>query len=184
LLAGDAETGVSIMQMDAGLDTGPVLAQQKVAIAEDDDAGTVHDKLASLGAEMMVAVLADLRSGRLNAVAQPQAGASYARKVDKKETVLDWSRAAQDLERAVRAFRPSPGASTILNGESLKVWRARVREKEGEPGALLRADDGSLVIGCGRQALEVMEIQRPGGRRLPTAEFLRGRGLKPGTRFG
>jgi methionyl-tRNA formyltransferase len=184
LLAGDEETGVSIMQMDMGLDTGPVLAQQRVAIAEEDDGGTLHDKLASLGANMMLAALADLRAGRLNGVPQPQSGATYARKIDKKETVLDWSRAAKDLERQVRAFRPSPGASTILSGEPLKVWRARVREQQGQPGVLLRIDEGSLVIGCGHQALQVTEIQRPGGRRLPAAEFLRGREVQPGTRFG
>jgi methionyl-tRNA formyltransferase len=184
LLAGDAETGVSIMQMDMGLDTGPVLAQQRIAITEEDDAGTLHDKLASLGAEMMVAVLGNLHSSGLKGVPQPESGASYARKVEKKETLLDWSRPAPELEREVRAFRPSPGASTMLGGEPLKVWRARVREQEGEPGVLLCIDEGSLVIGCGRQALEVTEIQRPGGRRLPTAEFLRGREVEPGTRFG
>jgi methionyl-tRNA formyltransferase len=185
LLAGDAATGVSIMQMDAGLDTGALLAQQSVVIGGDDDAGTLHDKLASLGAEMMLAVLARLQSGPpLDAVPQPQSGVSYAHKVEKKEALLDWLRPAQELERQVRAFRPSPGASTMLNGEPLKVWRARVRAEEGAPGTLLCIDEGSLVIGCGRQALEVTEIQRPGGRRLATADFLRGRELEPGTRFG
>jgi len=98
--------------------------------------------------------------------------------------MLDWSRPAEELERAVRAFRPSPGASTRLGGDTIKVWRASEREEGGEPGLLLRIENGALIIGCGRNALQVTEIQRPGGRRLTTAEFLRGRALKPGTRFG
>jgi methionyl-tRNA formyltransferase len=172
------------MKMDAGLDTGPVLACQSVPIAVEDDAGTLGDRLAGLGAQMIVAALADLPQGHVRANAQSELGATYARKLEKAETVLDWSRPAEELERAVRAFRPSPGASTILEGEPIKLWRTRKRDGHGEPGVLLRVEGGALVIGCGRDALEVTEIQRSGGRRLPTAEFLRGRDLKPGTRFG
>jgi methionyl-tRNA formyltransferase len=184
LLAGDLETGISIMKMDAGLDTGPVLAQKSIPIIAEDDAGSLHDKLAALGAQMIVAALADLASGRADAVPQSESYATYARKIEKGETMLDWARPADELQRAVRAFRPSPGASTRLGGDAIKLWRASEREEGGEPGLLLRIDDGALVIGCGRNALEVTEIQRPGGRRLKTAEFLRGRALKPGTRFG
>lgn len=184
LLAGDLETGISIMKMDAGLDTGPVLARKSIPITAEDDAGTLHDRLAALGAEMVVAALADLPAEQAGALPQSESDATYARKIEKEETVLDWSRPAEELVRAVRAFRPSPGASTVLDRDSLKVWRARERDERGEPGVLLRADDGGLVIGCGRNALEVTEIQRPGGRRLATAEFLRGRALKPGSRFG
>jgi methionyl-tRNA formyltransferase len=184
LLAGDAETGISIMKMDAGLDTGPVLARKGLPITAEDDAGSLHDKLAALGAQMIVAALADVASGQALAVPQPESHATYARKIEKGEATLDWSRPAEELERAVRAFRPSPGASTMLGGDSIKVWRASEREESGGSGLLLRIDDGALVIGCGRNALRVTEIQRPGGRRLTTAEFLRGRALKPGTRFG
>jgi methionyl-tRNA formyltransferase len=184
LLAGDLETGISIMKMDVGLDSGPVLARKSVPIAAKDDAGSLHDRLAALGAQMVVAALADLQAEQARAVPQSESDVTYARKIEKAETVLDWSRPAEDLDRAVRAFRPLPGASTMLGRESIKVWRARERDERGEPGVLLRVDDGALVIGCGRNVLEVTEIQRPGGRRLATAEFLRGRPLKPGTRFG
>jgi methionyl-tRNA formyltransferase len=182
--AAPIETGISIMKMDAGLDTGPVLARKSIPITAEDDAGTLHDRLAALGAEMVVAALADLPAEQAGALPQSESDATYARKIEKEETVLDWSRPAEELVRAVRAFRPSPGASTVLDRDSLKVWRARERDERGEPGVLLRVDDGGLVIGCGRNALEVTEIQRPGGRRLATAEFLRGRALKPGSRFG
>jgi methionyl-tRNA formyltransferase len=184
LLAGDRESGVSIMKMDAGLDTGPVLAQRRVPITQDEDAGTLHDKLAALGAELMAATLADMHAGRVRPVPQPEAGASYARKMEKKETALNWSRPAVELERAVRAFRPSPGAATSLEGEPLKIWRARVLTESGAPGVLLRVSEDAIVVGCGEDALEVTELQRPGGRRLLAADFLRGRALQPGARFG
>ena len=132
---------------------------------------------------MVVAALADLPAREAGALHQSESEATYARKIEKAEAVLDWSRPAEELERAVRAFRPSPGASTMLGRESIKVWQARVRDERGEPGVLLRVD-GALVVGCGRSALEVTEIQRPGGRRLAAAEYLRGRALKPGMRFG
>jgi len=184
LLAGDRETGVSIMRMDAGLDTGPVLAQRSVPIAEDEDAGTLHDKLAALGADMMAMTLAELQEGRARAVPQPEAGVTYARKIEKEEARLDWSRSAVELERVVRAFRPSPGAYSSLEGEPLKIWRARVRDDRGAPGAVLRVQDNAIVVGCGQGALEVTELQRPGARRLHAAEFLRGRALAPGSRLG
>jgi methionyl-tRNA formyltransferase len=183
LLAGDLETGISIMKMDRGLDTGPVVAWESIPIAAEDDAGSLHGKLAALGARMIVAALEDVGSGKSVVLPQSESLATYARKISKAETVLDWSRPADELERAVRAFRPSPGASTTLGGDSVKVWRASERDERGEPGVLLRVDDGALVIGCARRALAVTEIQRPGGRRLTTAEFLRGHALKPGTRF-
>jgi methionyl-tRNA formyltransferase len=184
LLEGDRQTGVSIMRMDAGLDTGPVLAQHGIPIEEDDDAGTLHDKLAALGAEMMVATLASLDHGPMHAQPQSQAGATYARKIQKEETRLDWSRSAANLVRAVRAFRPSPGAFSLLDGEPIKIWRAGVREDRGAPGTVLCVQEDAIVVGCGQGALEVTELQRPGGRRLRAAEFLRGRTLAPGSRFG
>jgi methionyl-tRNA formyltransferase len=184
LLEGDRQTGVSIMRMDAGLDTGPVLAQHGVPIDENDDAGTLHDKLAALGAEMMEATLASLQEGQAQATPQPQEGATYARKIRKEETRLDWSRPAAELARAVRAFRPSPGAFSLLEGEPLKIWRAVARDDRGVPGTVLRVQVDAIVVGCGQGALEVTELQRPGGRRLRAAEFLRGRTLAAGSHFG
>lgn len=180
LLAGDRETGVSIMQMNAGLDTGPVLLQKKIAIAPDDDAETLHEKLAALGAAAIVEALVDRQAGRARALPQSADGITYARKIDKREIYLDWTRPAIELERAVRAFRP---AVASLNGERLRLWRARVVEGHGLPGELLRAGP-DLTIACGEQALMVSELQRPGGKRLAAAEFLRGRPLAPGVRFG
>lgn len=183
LLAGDRETGVSIMQMDAGLDTGPVLAQRRMPIAVTDDAGTLHDKLAALGAEAIVEALGELEAGRLRPLAQPREGVTYAPKLDKGEGLIDWRRSAAEIERMVRAFRPAPGAFTLLDNEPLKLWRARVLPGRGVPGTLLRADE-TLTVACGDAALEIEELQRAGGRRVSAAAFLRGRALPPGTRFG
>jgi methionyl-tRNA formyltransferase len=183
LLAGDQQTGVSIMRMDAGLDTGPVLAQRAVDIDAADDAGTLHDKLALVGAALMVDTLKELQTGRSRAVAQPEAGTTYARKITKADTVVDWSRSAVELERAVRAFRPGPGAAVMHEGESIKIWSAGVVQGKATPGHVLRADE-LLVVACGKDALGIAELQRPGGRRMPAAEFLRGRPLAPGSRFG
>lgn len=179
LLAGDRETGISIMQMDAGLDTGPVLLRKPLAIEAADDAQTLHDKLAALGAAAIVEALAALGAGRLRGEPQPPEGATYARKIDKAEARLDWSRPAAELERAVRAFHP---AATQLGGEPLRVWRARVAHGQGTPGQVLAAAT-SLQVACGEGALELLELQRAGGRRMAAAEFLRGRPLDPGTRF-
>jgi len=183
LLAGDRETGVSIMQMEAGLDTGPVLARRAIPIAADEDAGSLHDKLADLGAEEIVAVLAQLQRGQRCAVPQTAAGVTYAAKIGREETTLDWARPAAELERAVRAFRPSPGAVTRVGGEALKVWRARIAAGSGSPGTLLEAGT-SLLVACGEQALAIDEVQRPGGRRMAAHEFLRGHALQAGMRLG
>jgi len=182
LLAGDAETGVSIMQMDAGLDTGPVLRQQRLPIAPDSDAGTLHDALAALGASEIVAALADLDAERARAVPQPPDGVTYAGKIEKRDTRLDWSRPAPELERAVRAFRPAPGAFALLDGEPVKIWRGRVVDGNGEPGSVLDRQE-NIVIACGERALAVSELQRAGGRRQAAAEYLRGHPLAAGARF-
>ncbi len=182
LLAGDAETGVSIMHMDQGLDTGPVYAQRRLSIGPDDDAGTLHDRLADIGAEALLAVLDDLAAGRARAVPQPAEGATYARKIDKAETWLDWTRPAEELERAVRAFRPAPGAATRLADEPLKVWRATRIERAGAPGSVIERQ-GALHVACGRGALSIEEVQPAGKRRMPVAEFLRGHSLEAGARF-
>ena len=183
LLAGDRETGISIMSMDAGLDTGPVLLRKAIPITSDDDAGSLHDKLAALGAEAIVVALAEIESGRSHAAAQAADGVTSARKIDKGEARLDWSKPALELERAVRAFRPAPGAYGLLEGEPLKIWRARVVEASGQPPGALRAHGDELVVACGAGALAVSELQRAGARRLSAAEFLRGRPLSPGLRL-
>jgi methionyl-tRNA formyltransferase len=182
ILAGDRETGVSIMQMDAGLDTGPVLAQQRVPIARDDDAASLHDKLAVLGAQMMAAALIDIGAGHARPRPQPSEGATYARKIDKREALIDWQRPADEIERAVRAFNPSPGASAQLDGETVKLWRASLAAGNGSPGEILQAGP-ELIIACGEGALALGELQRSGGKRLDAAAFLRGRALVPGARF-
>jgi methionyl-tRNA formyltransferase len=182
LLAGDAKTGISIMQMDAGLDTGPVLLQKRIPITPADDTGTLYNKLAALGAETMAAVLADIGAGRARPSPQHESGATYAPKITKAETRLNWARPARELERAIRAFRPAPGAFALLDGEPVKIWRAEVFDATGEPGRL-RLADGKLVAACGEQALAISELQRGGARALSAAEFLRGRPLSAGARF-
>ena len=183
LLAGDSETGVSIMQMDAGLDTGPVLARRVIGIDPHDDAGTLHDKLAETGAEAMVETLERMAHGEARALPQSESGVSYAAKINKDELSLDWARPAVELERKVRAFRPAPGAMTRLGDEALKIWRARVADQSGDPGTVLDAGD-ALLVACGEQALAIEELQRTGGKRLTAADFLRGQRVAPGARLG
>jgi methionyl-tRNA formyltransferase len=184
LLAGDEQTGITIMRMDAGLDTGPMYAQRAIPITGHDDSGTLHERLASLGAQLMVEVLAELVAGRAQATAQPTEGVTYASKIEKSDSRLDWSRPAPELERAVRAFRPAPGASTSLGGEPVKIWGAHTSAESGEPGRVLAADNHGVSIACGRGALVVTELQRAGGRRLAASEFLRGKALHAGERAG
>lgn len=183
LLAGDAETGITIMQMDEGLDTGPILEQRRIPIGAQDDAQTLHDRLAALGAEMIVRTLADIAAGRARAVPQPSEGVSYAPKIAKEETVIDWSEPCAQIERRIRALRPAPGARTLLRGEPLKLWRAECVDASGASGTVLVAAD-ALVIACGQGALAVRELQLAGGRRLAAAEFLRGHPLAAGERLG
>ncbi len=183
LLAGDRETGITIMRMDAGLDTGPVLAQERVAIETDDDAQTLHDKLAVLGARMIVEVLAAAAGGRARAVPQPQWGFTYARKLEKRDTDIDWQTPAVQVERLVRALRPSPGAVARLRGEALKIWRARAHAASGNAGTVLSANRDGVLIACGWGALLATELQRAGGKRLAADEFLRGFPIVPGERL-
>jgi len=184
LLAGDRETGITIMQMDAGLDTGAMLLRYPLAIAADDDAQTLHDKLAALGAEAIVRALADAAAGRAQPVPQPQAGATYARKIGKNEAELDWSKPCAELERGLRALRPAPGARSRLRGEPIKFWRAHCVAQSGSPGTVLRSDRDGVLIACGEGALLVSELQRAGGTRLAAADFLRGCPIEAGERLG
>ena len=184
LLAGDRETGITIMQMDAGLDTGPMLAQHHLAIAPQDDAGSLHDKLAALGAEAIVRALAELAAGRVRALPQPAEGVTYAQKIGAQEAEIDWTRSCSEIERSLRALRPSPGARTRLRGESLKLWRAACAQEGGAPGEVLASGADGVLVACGEGALRVTELQRAGGKRLPAAEFLRGCAIGKGEQLG
>ncbi|MDR2788522.1 MAG: methionyl-tRNA formyltransferase [Candidatus Accumulibacter sp.] len=182
ILAGDAESGVCVMQMDAGLDTGPVLRREHLPIAADETAGSLHDKLAGLGARLIVETLADLPGAP---VAQPDVGVTYAAKIGKAETPLDWRSSAERLERKVRAFNPFPGAVAILDGVPIKVWRAvcRADEPSGAPGDVVSAGPDGIVVACGEGVLLLTELQKAGGRRLPAARFLSGHPVRPGATF-
>ena len=173
--AGDRETGITLMQMDEGLDTGPMLLAEATAIGPDDTAGSVHDQLASIGARLCVQALHDAAAGRLRPVPQPAAGTSYAPKIDKTEGLLDWAQPAALLERRIRAFDPAPGCSFELQGQRIKVWRARVVESHGaEVGARIDAGDASRwLIGCSEAALELLDVQPAGGKRMAASELLR-----------
>ncbi len=185
ILAGDRETGISIMRMEEGLDSGPVYLMRRIPIAAEDTAVTVHDKLAALGARCIVEALPVIADGTLEAVPQSEAGAIYAPKITKDEAAIDWRREAVEVDRQVRAYNPFPGAYSTLHGEPLKVWRAAVAPgSPAPPGTILRADAQGIVVACGNGALRATELQRAGGKRLMAADFLHGLSLAPGERFG
>ena len=169
------------MQMDEGLDTGPVFARRSIPLGSNDDLGTVHDKLADLGAGLILEVLASVQNGTARTMPQPEAGATYAAKIEKSETWLDWKKSATELERAVRAFRPAPGAAARFQGEPLKIWRARVENGAGAPGTIIDAKE--LQVACGSGALSIEELQPAGGRRMAARDFLRGHRIESGMRF-
>jgi methionyl-tRNA formyltransferase len=175
--AGDAETGITVMRMEAGLDTGPMLLSEAEAIRPDDTSAGLHDRLAALGARLIVQAL---RSPDLPATPQPAEGVTYAHKIDKAEARIDWRDGALAIERRVRAFDPFPGASFALDGEMVKVWRAAVADAAGAPGTVLPAPSGVLRVACGDGALDLLQLQRPGGRRAPAAVALQGREIVPG----
>jgi len=186
--AGDAQTGVTIMQMDAGLDTGDMLLKQAVPILATDTTGTLHDKLAELGADLMVKALAQLQQGTLQPVAQPTEGVTYAAKVDKAEASIDWSQPAATICQRVRAFNPFPGASTLLNGEPLKIWAASVSDQAAPAacvcGQIVAVAQDGIGVAAMNSVVNITELQRPGGKRLGVADFLRGCELQPGLRLG
>jgi methionyl-tRNA formyltransferase len=183
LLAGDRETGITIIRMDAGLDTGPILAQRSVAITEQDDSQSLHDKLVALGRDLIAAVLDAVAAGRARETPQPADGVSYAAKIQSGETIIDWSAPAAQIERVVRAFRPAPGAQTGIRGERCKIWRVRAANGSGEPGTVIDLGLDGIRVACGEGALEISELQRAGGRRLRAAEFLRGFAMAVGERL-
>jgi len=172
--AGDAETGITLMQMDAGLDTGAMLTRSAVPITETDTTGSLHDRLAELGAQEIVALLPRLAAGDIQPEPQDGALATYAAKISKEEAALDWSQSATELSRKIRAFNPFPGASAEVDGAPLKIWRAHVLPGAKPPGTLLASDPDSLVVACGEDALALDEVQKPGGKRQSVAEYLRG----------
>lgn len=183
--AGDAHTGVVIMQMDAGLDTGDMLLTDQLAIAADDTTATLHDRLADMGGALIVQALDHAQTGALQPVKQPEAGVTYAHKIEKAEAAVDWQHAAPVLDRRVRAFNPFPGATGQIAGEVIKLWRANAEASaHGQaPGTVLSADAHGVCIACGEGVLRVTELQRAGGKRLNAADFLRGFALTPGQCF-
>ena len=180
LLAGDAETGVCIMQMEAGLDTGPVLLRGAFPIEATDTTASLHDRLAGLGARLCVEALGKLP---LPAEAQPAEGVTYAHKIEKAEAVIDWTKPAIELDRHIRAFNPFPGAQAVFGGQTVKLWQASPVAGSGPLGSVLAVDKKQVVIACGEGALAVSELQKAGGKRLPVQQFLAGHPLKVGDRF-
>ena len=167
IMAGDRETGVCIMQMDAGLDTGPVLAREALAISAEDTTATLHDRLSQMGARLIVQTLERLP---LPAVPQAIEGVTYAAKIDKAEARVDWTRPAAEVARMIRGLSPFPGAYTMVKGERLKLLNARETTGSGQPGQVLRG----FTIACGQGAVEITQAQREGKRAVPAEELLRG----------
>jgi methionyl-tRNA formyltransferase len=183
--AGDAATGITLMQMQAGLDTGPILRAEAIPIAATDTTGTLTDKLAQLGARLMVSWLAEAVHGRWDPVPQPSEGVSYARKIDKREAWLDWSEAAGLLARRVRAFDPDPGTCGRLGEAVVKIWSASAETgaSDAEPGTVISSGADAIRVACGQGVLAIDELQRAGARRLRAREFLAGTSMPTGTRW-
>ena len=180
--AGDAETGVCIMQMDAGLDTGGVVDEARLAIEATDTTALLHDRLAALGAERIVAVLKKLAAGEmLVATPQAEAGVTYAHKLEKQESLLNLKAAASELDRKIRAYNPFPGAVVHSGAQPIKIWGAHIVAASGQPGTVLSSGDEGIVVACGADALCLEVLQAPGGKRLKAADFLRGHPLPVGT---
>lgn len=185
LLAGDQETGISIMQMDEGLDTGPVLLSEAISIGREETGGSLHDRLAELGARLVVEALRrEARGQPLARKPQPSIGASYASKLKPEDSQIDWSLGAAAIERQVRALSPAPGAATRLKGEGCKIWRVAGCPGQGAPGTILEADRQGLVVACGEGALRVFELQPAGSRRMEAEAFLAGHTMQAGERLG
>ncbi|MFA6311285.1 MAG: methionyl-tRNA formyltransferase [Sterolibacterium sp.] len=181
IAAGDEETGITIMRMDAGLDTGAMLLKRALPIGSNDTSATLHDKLALLGAELIVEVLAKLDT--LQPISQPSEGVTYADKVAKNEAPIDWRRSAPELERQVRACNPFPVAAAVFNAVPLKIWSAAPSSASGTPGTVLEVDHQGILVACGSGALRLTELQKPGGKRLPVGDFLHGFPVAVGASF-
>lgn len=188
MLNGDVETGVTIMKMDAGLDTGGILTQAKTQILQEDTAETLHDRLARIGAELLARTIPDYVAGRITPRDQPVEGVSYAPKIKKQDGCIDWRQPARAIWNRVRGLVPWPGAFSFLPSQSqplmLKIWQAEIADCSGPPGELLRADKSGIVVGCGDMALRILMLQREGGRRLEAQAFLAGHPLQAGQKLG
>jgi methionyl-tRNA formyltransferase len=210
---GETETGVTVMQMDAGLDTGPIISQRRTPILPEDDSVTLHDRLAQLGAELLVETIPDFVAGKIPPQPQPAEGVSHAPKIKKEEGKIDWKLSAQEILNRLRAFTPWPGAFTYWQGartarpreadaetrgraarapagdenppasQFLKIWKAEVIDQSGKAGEILSADKTGIVVSCGEKALRILELQPESGRRMSAAEFLAGHALKAGQRL-
>jgi methionyl-tRNA formyltransferase len=182
---GNAETGVTIMKMDAGLDTGPILSTRRTPILPADDSQILHDRLARLGAELLVETIPAYVAGKIQPQPQPVEGATYAAKIKKEDGRIDWHSPAEKIWNRLRAFTPWPGTYTFLQVEPkpqlLKIWRAEVVEKSGQAGEILSADKTGIIVGCGQGALRILELQREGGKRLAAEAFLAGFLIAPGS---
>jgi len=175
--AGDAETGITIMEMEEGLDTGPMLLIERMAIEAQDTTGSLHDKLAAMGGRMIVEALRKMEHGQLEAVPQPEEGVNYAAKISKEEATQDFSQSAAEIHRKIRAFNPFPGAHGDVNGTTIKLWGAELLDSDSKaaPGKVLAADaQHGIVVACGSGTLRLTELQKPGGKRLKAAEFIKG----------
>lgn len=181
--AGDTRTGITVMQMDTGLDTGDMLLTDSIDIAADDTSASLHQRLADLGGGMIVDALERVAQGGLRPTPQPVAGVTYAHKIDKREAMIDWRHPAPVIERRLRAFDPVPGAGSPLGGEVVKLWRAQVVAGSGVPGEVLAVSDLGIVVACGDAALQLTELQRPGGKRVSARHFLQSRAVSPGMRW-
>ena len=185
ILAGDRETGISIMHMEQGLDTGPVYLTRTTELRDDDSAASLHDKLAELGARCIVEALPRIERGELTASPQSGTGITYAHKIIKAEAEIDWQRDALDVDRAIRAFNPFPGAFSRLGAETVKIWRGNIGAGgSGAPGQILRFAPDAIEVACGNGVFNITELQKAGGKRLSVASFLRGTTLPAGARFG
>ncbi len=186
--AGDSETGITIMQMDAGLDTGDMLLVEKIAILPTDTTASLHDRLAALGGRLMVEALELAACGGLSPVRQPEHGISYAHKIEKHEAAIDWTQGAAAIERRIRAFNPFPTAASAVADASLKVWEAAVLPgtlpARARPGEVLAVSDQGVDVAAADKVLRLTRLQKPGGKALDAAEFLRGFALRPGMVFG
>ena len=182
--AGDAQTGISIMQMDAGLDTGDMLLAEPDSISPEDTTASLQGRLASLGGRLIIEALALAADGGLKPTPQPAEGVTYAHKIDKSEAAIDWTQSATVIERRLRAFDPSPGASSLLGGEAIKCWRATVSSDQGMPGEVVSVNEDGITVACGIGALRLTELQRPGGKRLTARQFLQRKPISMGTFFG
>lgn len=184
ILAGDGETGITIMRMDEGLDTGSMLMKYRLPISQDDNAQTLHDKLAALGGEAIVSALLLMQRGALNGEVQDDGCATYAAKLTKAEAKLDWSRPADELARAVRAYNPFPVAQAGFHGDVWRVWSAvATNSTGGRPGEILRAGKDGILVACGDGALLLLEVQKAGGKRLSVGQILSGSAVHAGDRF-